>query len=200
MHSGNLVLEQALGSKTRSRNKIIIDSFIEGKDICKRVYSNFAWIMDKLNKGQFERFNVVLHDIYQCDALKLVLPNETRVSGKYYMLQSLLRQLHLYQHFTQHDEAYGDYFSNMIFSEADLKFIQELEGVMRPFNLLNIGAQSDTVGFIAYSWFTITFVRATIKLAPSFTMMDLKKGGLHVHLSIRSRKSRENEKIYQRTH
>jgi hypothetical protein len=91
------------------------------------------------------------------------------------MIQSLLRQHHLYQHFTQHDETYGPNFNNNIFSEGDLKFIQELEGVMRPFNLLNIGAQSDTVGFIAYSWFTIMFVRATIKLAPSFTMMDLKK-------------------------
>jgi hypothetical protein len=175
MHSGNLVLEHALGTKIRTKNRVVIDCFTEGKNICKRIYQNFAWIMDKRNKHRFERFNVVSNDIYQCDALKLVLPNETRVSGKYYMLQSLLRQHHLYQHFTQHDELYGPHFINNIFSESDLKFVQELDGVMRPFNLLNIGAQSDTPGFIAFSWFTISFVRATIKLSPNFTMMDLKK-------------------------
>jgi hypothetical protein len=93
------------------------------------------------------------------------------------MIQSLLHQHHLYQHFTQHDETYGPFFgnNNNIFSEADLKFIQELEGVMRLFNLLNIGAPSDQPGYIAFSWFTISFVRATISHSPSFTMMDLKK-------------------------
>jgi hypothetical protein len=131
--------------------------------------------MDKRNKHRFEQFNEISNDIYQCDSLKLVLPNETRVSGKYFMLQSLLRHHHLYQHYTQHDETYSPHFSNKIFSESDLKFVQELEGVMRPLNLLNIGAQSDTPGFIAFSWFSIMFVRATIKLSLSFTMMDLKK-------------------------
>jgi hypothetical protein len=177
MHSGNLVLEHALGTKIRTKNRQVVDSFKEGKEICKRIYSNFSWIMDKRNKHRFERFNVVSNDIYQCNALKLVLPNETRVSGKYYMIQLLLRQHHLYQHFTQHDETYGPFFgqNNNIFSEADLKFIQELEGDIRPFNLLNIGAQSDQPGYIAFSWFTISFVQATISRRPSFTMYVLKK-------------------------
>jgi hypothetical protein len=47
MHSGNLVLEHALGTKIRTKNRQIVDSFKEGKDICKRIYSNFSWIMDK---------------------------------------------------------------------------------------------------------------------------------------------------------
>jgi hypothetical protein len=56
MHTGNLILEHALGICTRTCNHQILDSFDVGKDLCIKVHKNLMGIMSKRNKHVFDAY------------------------------------------------------------------------------------------------------------------------------------------------
>jgi hypothetical protein len=103
MHTGNLILEYALGVRNRRKNKTEQDLFLAGNEILKKVQTVIQTMMNKRNKAIFHAYSIVCKEKFGGDALKFILPNETRVAGKYLMLQSLVRQREAFVYFTAFD-------------------------------------------------------------------------------------------------
>jgi hypothetical protein len=82
MHTGNLILEHALGIRTRSANNQITDSFECGKNLCIKVHKNLMVIMSKRNKNVFDAYKVSCKKHFNADCNRFVIPNKTRISGK----------------------------------------------------------------------------------------------------------------------
>ena len=91
MHSQELVMKHALGIAIQRKGHAVVDEFQDGKalhDKCKGLASR---IMDKKAKGRFKEYSDMSKKANGQAALKLSIPNDTRVGGNYLMFQSLLR-------------------------------------------------------------------------------------------------------------
>jgi hypothetical protein len=171
MHTANLILEHALGIRPRKREPN--DEFLAGKRMCKNVHTALSLIMNKQNKRVFEHYLKICREQFQSNGLRFTLPNETRVAGKYLMVQSLLRQHRAFKYLTNYDDEFKERFQNISFTEYDWTFIQEMEGVMKQMGVLTIGTQTDQVGYISFCWYQIMLVRSTASSLNFFPMMKI---------------------------
>ena len=130
--------------------------------------------MDK-KKSMFKNFNDYCVETYGCPANRYVIPNETRVAGKYFLIQSFLRQHILYKMHSV-DAKYSGQFSEFMITHSDWKFLQEIEGILRIFvDLISMKSQRDLPGFIALCWFQVAFTWAQILTADDSLCIDLNK-------------------------
>jgi hypothetical protein len=175
MHTGNLILEHALGLRPRLRSKEP-DVYVEGAKMCKDVHTALSIIMNKRNKKIFEDYTKICKDTFQSKSVRFMLPNETRVSGKYIMIQSLLRQHRAFVHFTtDHASPHKTKFSAIRFEERDWIYIQEMEGIMSGMGVVTLGTQTDQPCYISYCWYQVQYVRSTAERGEGFSLMNLKK-------------------------
>jgi hypothetical protein len=171
MHTANLILEHALGIRPRKREPN--NEFLAGKRMCKNVHTALSLIMNKHNKRVFEHYLKICREQFQSGGLKFLLPNETRVAGKYLMIQSLLRQHRAFKYLTNYDEEFKERFSNINFTKYNWAFIQEMDGVMKKMGVLTIGTQTDQVGYILFCWYAAMLVRSTASSLKFFPLMKM---------------------------
>jgi hypothetical protein len=91
MHAQELVVTHALGLGERSKAGVVTDQYEAGKNIRNKVKNLLSKIMDKKAKGRFKEYKMMCQEYLHCNAPKLELPNDTRVSGVFRMYQSALR-------------------------------------------------------------------------------------------------------------
>jgi hypothetical protein len=56
MHAQELVMQHALGLRQRTKNKKGVDSFEEGRVLCKKVKILAAKLMEKRAKNRFQKY------------------------------------------------------------------------------------------------------------------------------------------------
>jgi hypothetical protein len=91
------------------------------------------------------------------------------------MMESLLRQHNAFKVFTTTDQTHSGKFTNIKLTEHDWVLIQEFEAIMREMGVINIGVQSDQVGYISFCWYQIFQVCFWAESACSFKVMNFNK-------------------------
>lgn len=92
MHTQELVLQHALGIRKRSRLGEVYCSFPPGHDLKVKVKKLTQLIMNKHDKNRFLKYKDYCKKYLSASSVcKLVVPNDTRVSGIFHMFESVLR-------------------------------------------------------------------------------------------------------------
>jgi hypothetical protein len=104
MHSVDLATKHALLIAKRTKNGRDVDNWPEGVAFRQRVHRMISYLMDKKSKGRFKFLNELSQKRYGCDAIRLELPNKTRISGFYRMLKCALISKGLIQQLKERDD------------------------------------------------------------------------------------------------
>jgi len=162
MHAQELVLKHALGLAIRKRNKTVIDSFPAGKNLRDQCKSLASKIMDKKQKNRLVEYNDLSMSTYHVKPCRLLVPNDTRVSGTFTLFTSMLRAKSLLQVLvgaSKHTNIYSEH----IIDIEKWKLIAEFHAVMSHTNHLAKASQGEDPGEISFSWFEIACCRAHFK-------------------------------------
>ena len=175
MHTQELVLKHALGLVNRSVNKKIVDSFSEGKNLCDLCKSFASKVMDKKQKQRLTEYNSLSLQTYKVLPCRLLVPNETRVSGVFTLMTSLLHAkslLKILQVESEFLKIYRDY----VFDNNTWKLISEFQAVMTLTDSLARSSQTNESGEIAFSWFEVSIFRShLVSRSFEYSVVDCSK-------------------------
>lgn len=163
MHTQELCLRHAIGVSVRTRGKAIVDEFKEGKQLRDKAKALAASVMNKKSKKIFHEISEVAESTWNVKALKLVVPNETRVSGCYAMFVSLVRAKPLL--FLVRDNLsskYRDAFEKVMLNKESFQLMAEFVEVMKTTNILSMKVQKDEPGELAFAWYEVALARNTL--------------------------------------
>jgi hypothetical protein len=172
MHAQELVMQHALGLRQRTKNKEVIDSFEEGRLLCKKVKILSAFLMNKRAKNRFQKYKQYIKDNMNVDVNRIVIPNETRMSGVYYMYESILRAkdaVNLYCKFSPERNEYTD----LILTETEWQLIAETLAILKVMNTLALTSQKQSVDSNCYSYYNVAHARYYIKTSKQFKVFNL---------------------------
>jgi len=130
---------------------IIVDQFEEGKAICDTCKNLISQIMYKKDKSRFAEFQLISERTYNVQPVRLVTPNDTRVSGVHLMFQSLLRAKSLVQILPSASKFVAHY-SPFIIDPDTWLIIAEFEAITKFTHELSMLLQHDDPGELAFSW------------------------------------------------
>ena len=158
MHSGDLIMEHAMGICSRKKKKVITDKFEEAERLRKDIRKSASHLMNKKAKTRFKTYQQMM-ETHSRKHRRLYLPNKTRVGGTHRMYLCLLISrwnLRVY------------YYSNPSvpqISNEDFIRMSEMEAVIWPARRLSKLVQTDTFGAISYTYFYIfeTWASYTLK-------------------------------------
>jgi hypothetical protein len=174
MHTQELVITHALGIRTRSRRKVVIDSFPLGKRLRDNVRTLLSYIMDRKAKGRFKEYSAFCDDNCGTKGLVLELPNDTRVAGTYRMLLSCLRSkipITLFCTNSGHSEYIQK--NNMQLTRPDWALISEFESILKVCHDLALQSQVDEVGSNCYSYYAVRHCRNILSNSRIFEFIDV---------------------------
>ena len=89
MHWTQLIMEHATGKRTRTKNRVTIDSFPECEATRKKAKDSANHLMNKKSKGRLKKY---FDEMKSCGrkAVKIMMPNDTRAAGLQKFYRSLL--------------------------------------------------------------------------------------------------------------
>lgn len=173
MHAQELVVVHALGLRTRTK-KGDKDEFKEGKDLRDATRLLLSTIMNKKSKQRYERYGAFCKEQYRCDTVKLVVPNETRVSGVFAMYQSAIRSKKLIHSFTTRS-ADKDVFKEMVLTDNQWQHIAETYAILQTTNILAMTSQEDSIDSNCFSYFQVANARHLLRNNFTFNVVDLSE-------------------------
>ena len=162
MHSQELVMKHALGIAIRRKGRVVVDEFQDGKSLRDKCKGLASRIMDKKAKGRFKEYSDMSKKANGRAALKLSIPNDTRVGGNYLMFQSLLRGRS--NVLLLENSKYAQIYSPFMLSRNNWQMLSEFEAVMGILHALAMSSQSETPGSIGFGWFCIVECRYRLEL------------------------------------
>lgn len=162
MHAQELVVTHALGLRTRRKRNIgIVDQFESGRllrDVVKKLVSK---IMDKKAKSRFMKYKDYCKRVLSYDVIKLLIPNETRVSGVFTMYETLLRSMKcINQYCLRSTEA--NLYADAILTEAQWSAVAETYSLLKITNRLAMTSQIDNVDANCFSYFNVAKTRDSL--------------------------------------
>jgi hypothetical protein len=174
MHAQELVTSHAMGIRERSKNLVSVDNFAPGKNLRNSVKALVSRIMDKRAKGRFKEYNNISMKYLRIKALKLEIPNETRVSGIYNMFLSALRSRKLIVIFLDTCKEPAK-FADVELSDVEWQFLAECEALLRTMDVLAMNSQKDDVTGCVFSYFYVARSRFLMKKISMLNVVDLSK-------------------------
>ena len=175
MHAQELVVVHALGLRTRKK-KGQKDEFPEGKNLRDKVGTLLSKIMDKKSKQRYERYGKYCKEHYGVDTIKLLVPNETRVSGVFGMYQSALRSKKLITAFTTRSSDAPTFTAAMLLDDDDdWKHIAETYTILQTTNLLAMTSQEDSVDSNCFSYFQVAQARHLLETNDLYKIVDVSE-------------------------
>jgi hypothetical protein len=175
MHTMSLVYSHAIGKVTRSMNKVVVDSFVEGERLRLAIHKMFSFIWNKRAKkraGTYKTRNqVVGHKTVRCP-----IDNATRINGTHRMYEFALRSKFCLDVYFNGEQvpvrtAYA-------ISEIDWWIIAELEAVMRSTAEYSIKVQTERNTSMSMSYIWSLKARFDTIDSPNFDVVDLDRGML----------------------
>jgi hypothetical protein len=130
--------------------------------------------MDKKAKGRFRELNKLCQEYLQCEANKLEIPNETRVSGTYKMYLSALRSRRIIILYLTNSKD-NQRFQDVVLSNFEWQFVAETEALLRASDILAMQTQKDAVNSNIFSYFYIAKTRGIIKRINQLQVFSLDK-------------------------
>jgi hypothetical protein len=174
MHTQELVLQHALGIRRRTRKGLPWDQFPPGHDLKVKVKKLCMLIMNKHDKNRFKKYVDYCKTFLNVDVRKLVVPNDTRVSGIFHMFESVLRSykcLTLYM--TGCVDKEKDYFKECVLTQVEWQLMAELHAVMKVSNILAMTFQKQSVDSNCFSYYSVAYARYIIESAKSFKVIEV---------------------------
>jgi hypothetical protein len=160
MHTQELCLKHAMGLVERRRGGQVVDSFLPGKKLRDQAKKFAAMIMDKQVKKRFKEYSSLSKSTWNVDALKLVVPNETRVAGCYALFLSLLRAKPLIQ--LMASSSCFDFCESVTFTNEKWKVLAEFESIMKSMQILSLQTQMDKIGELCFLWYDVYLAKYRI--------------------------------------
>jgi hypothetical protein len=174
MHAQELCLKHALGLVERRKNGKTVDSFPQGLKLRDQARKFASLVMDKKVKKRYKDYCAYSQNTWNVDALKLVVPSETRVSGCYSLFESLLRAKPLIQAMMSSNSF--DYLEGVAFTPDRWKMMAEFESVMKSLFFLSRQTQKNDVGEICFIWYDVCLAKYRVKLPTMcFDVIDTTK-------------------------
>jgi hypothetical protein len=147
MHEVDLVIKHALGVvKRRKRGVGVVDSFPDCEAFRKKVKKCLSYLMDKKSKSRYAKYEIMMKTSGR-RAVKLFMPNSTRVAGTYLMYQSAVKNRWNLRFYWEQMEQKSDFLEN-----AEWILVAQLEAVLYPIAQLSKLVQTDMKGSNAYSF------------------------------------------------
>ncbi len=174
MHTQELVLQHALGIRRRTRKGEIHDQFIPGRNLKEKAKDLCKLIMNKSNKQCFLKYRDYCKSNLNVDVRKLVVPNDTRVSGVFHMFESVLRSYkHLTLYMTGCDDRDKEDYQKLLLTPIEWQFMAELHSVMKVINVLAMTSQQQSVDSNCFSYYSVAYARFFVESAKSFKVIQL---------------------------
>ena len=176
MHTQELVLQHALGIRRRTKMGRTLDDFPPGHDLKTKVKKLCQLIMNKHDKNRFKKYSDYCKINLNVDVRKLVVPNDTRVSGIYHMFESVLRSykcINLYM--TGCEDKDKDEFKATLLTPVEWQFIAELHAVMKVMNVLAMTSQKQSVDSNCFSYYSVAYARFIVESAKNLKVIDLSQ-------------------------
>lgn len=172
MHTQELVLQHALGIRERTRRGEAFDNFVEGKELTKKIKKLVTYIMNKHDKNRFLNYSDYCKQTLKVVVRKLVVPNDTRVSGIFFMFESLIRSYKCVTRFMTGSSYKNDYV-DLLLTPVDWQILVEFHATMKIMNILAMTSQKQTVDANCFSYYSVAYARYMIESAKNLKVIDL---------------------------
>jgi hypothetical protein len=176
MHSQELAVTHALGIRSRSRNKVITDSFTRMKDLIKKVRTLCTAISDRKSKGKQKQYKKFVLERFKVDAPSFVLPNDTRVAGTFLMFESLLKQkdfvMSYSNNFLKGDEQKK--MEAMVLGNEEWDMLAEAESILRLTTILAMTSQVEETSYNSIAYFKVMNIRFALQQQRVFKCYDVR--------------------------
>ena len=178
MHAQELVVTHALGLRTRRKRGFgVVDEFESGKLLRDAVKKLVSKIMDKKAKSRFVKYKEFCKNKLSMDVIKLLIPNETRVSGVFTMYESLLRSMKcINQYCLLSTEA--NLYADVMLTEAQWTSVAETYALLLITNRLAMTSQIDSVDANCFSYYNVAKTRDSVNKITQMGMnvVDVNSG------------------------
>lgn len=187
MHTQELVLQHAVGIRERTRNKEAFDDFKQGLELTTKVKKLCKYMMNKHHKNRYKDYQEYCERVVKTKVRKLVVPNDTRVSGIFFMFESILQSYKALSRFMS-GSAYKNELAPFLLTSSEWQLVAEFYAVMKIMNVLAMTSQKQSVDSNCFSYFNVTYARwkiesaknlKVVELSPHNPLMDFSKIPLH---------------------
>jgi hypothetical protein len=162
MHAQELVVTHALGLRTRKKRGFgIVDQFESGRLLRDSVKKLVSKIMDKKAKSRFIKYKDYCKRTLSMDVIKLLIPNETRVSGVFTMYESLLRSMKCINHYCLRSTE-ANLYADLMLTEAQWTTVTETYALLLTTNRLAMTSQIDSVDANCFSYYNVAKTRDSV--------------------------------------
>jgi len=148
MHEVQLLLEHAMGTRKRSANTIVTDSFPEAQAIRKKALAASGWLMERKAKGRFKTFETLLKE-QGLNVKRIQQPNSTRAAGTQIHFESIL-----VQRFTL-PVLWARELGAKSLSNEDFFLVAQFAAVLHAMAVLLKVVQTDLPGSMAYTYYLL---------------------------------------------
>ena len=160
LHAQELVLKHGIGIHARVLEKGKKDTFEKGLNLKVKVKKLASLVMNKKAKGRYQDYVMCCKKVCAtCTPNKLIIPNDTRVSGVYLMFQSVLRARWGLASIDLNTEHKRVYTADVMLSGMDWQLLSEFEAVMTYTHTLAMNSQQSYPGEIAFAWVSVADCR-----------------------------------------
>ena len=173
MHAQELVVQHSLGLRKRSKGGEIVDKFIPGEILTKKVHILVSKIMDKRSKNKFAKYIEYCSKDLHTEVNRLIIPNDTRVSGVFLMLESILRSRKCVMMYTTVSSERNVY-KDINLDDDQWQFIAEIHSILKVMNVLAMTSQQQSVESNCFSYYHAVSARFYLKSSNEFPVIDLK--------------------------
>lgn len=175
MHTQELVVKHALGLNHRSKNKVKYDENIEGLKLRDRVKALVSQLMNKRKKSIFLKYKNYCKVELGSEALRLEIPNDTRVSGVFRMYESILRAKTSLNAFCKNSEDHQDQFVGLLLTNEEWQDVAETHAILKLFNVVALTSQQESVDSNCLSYLQIQIARFYISCEETFSVINIQK-------------------------
>ena len=162
MHAQELVVTHALGLRTRKKRGFgVVDSFDSGRLLRDRVKKLVSKIMDKKAKSRFQKYKDYCKRTLSMDVIKLLIPNETRVSGVFSMYESLLRSMKCINNYCLRSTE-ANLYEDLVLKDSEWTAVAETYALLLTTNRLAMTSQIDNIDANCFSYYNVAKTRDSL--------------------------------------
>jgi hypothetical protein len=172
MHAQELVVQHALGIRDRTRMRQPIDQFAAGKSLKEKVKKLVSTIMDKHKKQRYQLYHDYCKLNLKVDVRKLYIPNDTRVSGIFYMYESVLKSRKCIKFYVT-GSTEKSFYLNLKLTEPEWQLVAETHAVLKVMNVLAMTSQKESIDSNCFSYYSVANARYFVESKRKLKVIDL---------------------------
>eukprot|EP00956_Cyclotella_meneghiniana_P032817 scaffold91636_cov36-Cyclotella_meneghiniana.AAC.3 len=171
MHQGSLVMGHATTLTPRHSGGRVVNQFNAFHDLYKKTKNAVKHLCDRKNKSRFEKYETSIKQYDGSVVLAIPIPNKTRVSGAFILIQATIRSMHSLRIYSLEDAE----FAAKLLVPEEWKRLSEFEAVMKPTSDFCFDVQGDRIELACEVPLMLAFLKNLYERAVSYDVMDTTK-------------------------